>query len=59
MTDEIPRLVRRLIESDDIDEVRSLREQLNAIIRQRMNEIRSRAAELSKRTEIENRKQRA
>jgi len=44
VTDEIPALVRRLIESDDIDEVRRLREQLNALIRERMNELRSKAA---------------
>jgi C4-dicarboxylate-specific signal transduction histidine kinase len=44
VTDEIPALVRRLIESDDIDEVRRLRQQLNALILERMNELRSKAA---------------
>ncbi len=58
MADEILRLVGRLIESDDIEEVRRLREELNAVIRQRMNDIRKRAAELSKRTESQNKKQR-
>lgn len=58
MTDEISRLVRRLIESEDIEEVRSLREELNGMIRQRMNDIRQRAAELSKRTEAQYKKQR-
>ena len=47
MTDEIPALVRRLIESDDIDEVRRLRQQLNALIRERMDELRSRAAKMT------------
>ncbi|HTS07483.1 MAG TPA: hypothetical protein VMP68_18025 [Candidatus Eisenbacteria bacterium] len=47
MTDEIPALVRRLIESDDIDEVRRLRQQLNAVIRERMDELRRKAAKLS------------
>ena len=47
VTDEIPALVRRLIESDDIDEVRRLRQQLNGLIRERMNELRSRAARMT------------
>jgi len=47
VTDEIPALVRRLIESDDIDEVRRLRQQLNAVIRERMDELRRKAAKLS------------
>ena len=58
MADEILRLVRRLIESDDIEEVRSLREELNGVIRQRMNDIRQRAGELSKRTEAQSKKER-
>ena len=62
MTDEITLLVRRLIEGDDIDEVRSLRQQLNAVIRERMEELRRRAgkmaAEMRKR-EAEAKKQRA
>lgn len=62
MTDDISTLVRRLIESDDIQEVRRLRQQLNAVIRERMNELRTRAAvmavEITKR-EGASKKQRA
>jgi len=58
LTDEIQKLVRRLIESDDIEEVRSLRQELNGVIRERMNEIRKRATELSKRDGL-SKKQRA
>lgn len=47
MPDEIPALVRRLIDSDDIDEVRRLRQQLNALIRERMEELRKRATKMT------------
>jgi hypothetical protein len=47
VTDEMTELVRRLIESDDIEEVRELRQRLNALIRARMDELRSRAASLA------------
>ena len=47
VTDEIPALVRRLIDSDDSDEVRRLRQQLNALIRARMDELRNRAAKMT------------
>jgi hypothetical protein len=57
LTDEIQRLVRRLIESDDIEEVRRLRQELSGVIRERMNEIRRRAEELSKR-DVQSKKQR-
>ena len=58
LIDEIQRLVRRLIESDDIEEVRRLRQELNGVIRERMDDIRKRAAELSKR-DVQTKKQRA
>jgi hypothetical protein len=58
VTEDISALVRRLIESDEIEEVRRLRQQLNAVIRERMNELRERAAEIRKR-EAATKKQRA
>jgi len=62
LTDEIPDLVRRLIESDDIEEVRRLRQQLNALIRARMDELRKRAATMAsqiRKRDSNGRKQRA
>ena len=49
MTDEITTLVQRLIESDDIGEIRQIRQELSEVIRKRIESLRKNAHDLRRR----------
>jgi hypothetical protein len=49
LTDEITTLVHRLIESDDIGEIRQIRQELSQVIREHIGVLRKNALDLRRR----------